>query len=63
MDKNIKNVTVIGAGYVGLSLSLALSKYYDVTIIEIDSKKVEFINNKKSFLVDTQISNELQKKI
>ena len=62
MDKNIKNVTVIGAGYVGLSLSLALSKYYDVTIIEIDSKKVDFINNKKSFLVDTQISNELQRK-
>ena len=41
MDKNIKNVTVIGAGYVGLSLSLALSKYYDVTIIEIDSKSAK----------------------
>ena len=59
MAKNVKRVTVIGAGYVGLSLSVALAKHYQVTILEIDQKKIESINNKESFLLDPQISSEL----
>ena len=42
-----KNITVIGAGYVGLSLSTILAKDNNVTIFDIDKKKVENIKDRK----------------
>lgn len=62
MIKNIKKITVIGAGYVGFSLSIALSKHYDVTVLEIDPRKITMINSRKSFLSDKNISKELKRK-
>lgn len=37
-------ITVAGVGYVGLSLACLLSKYHDVTAIDIDAHRVESIN-------------------
>lgn len=49
------NITVVGSGYVGMSLSVLLAQHNDVTILEIDKKKVELINNKKSTVADSEI--------
>ncbi len=39
-------ITVVGAGYVGLSLSALLSRNNEVTILDINKSKVDQINNK-----------------
>ena len=46
---------VVGTGYVGLSLSLILSKNYRVVALDIDEKKVDMINNNLSPIKDDQI--------
>lgn len=35
----IEKILVFGAGYVGGSLSVLLSKYYKIVVIETDQKK------------------------
>jgi UDP-N-acetyl-D-glucosamine dehydrogenase len=48
-------IGVIGLGYVGLPLAVELAKKgFTVTGLEVDSKKVENINNKKSYIGDIQ---------
>ena len=49
------NITVIGAGYVGLSLATLLSTRNHVTIYEINEAKVKLINSKKSPIRDDYI--------
>lgn len=41
----IEKILVFGAGYVGGSLSVLLSKYYKIVVIETDQKKINKINN------------------
>lgn len=36
-------ITIIGAGYVGLSLAVLLSQTQEVTVVDTDSSKVELI--------------------
>ena len=55
-------ITVVGIGYVGISLSLLLSQLHQVTAIDIDSEKVDKINNKISPLDDNSIANFLSSK-
>ena len=38
-------ITIIGAGYVGLSLAMLLSSDNEVTIVDKDEKKIEMIND------------------
>ena len=38
------NITIIGSGYVGMSLATLLSQYNKVTIVDIDKEKVKKIN-------------------
>ena len=49
---NIKKlcISVIGLGYVGLPLSLLLSKKDYVVGIDIDKKKINYLNKNKSYL-------------
>ena len=35
------NITIIGSGYVGMSLATLLSQYHKVTIVDIDKEKVK----------------------
>ena len=54
MAEKIK-ITVVGSGYVGMSLSVLLAQHNDVTVLDIDAEKVGKINNKQSTVADTEI--------
>jgi len=55
-------VTVVGSGYVGMSLSVLLAQHNDVTVLDIDAERVGRINNKQSTVVDTEIELFLAEK-
>ena len=55
-------ITVVGAGYVGLSLAVLISRKYNVTIFDIDSKKVDLINNFISPIQDKDIDKIFKSK-
>jgi len=48
-------ITIVGAGYVGLSLAVLLSQKHEVAILEIDKNKIKQINNKESPFKDKEI--------
>lgn len=50
-----KKITVVGAGYVGLSLAILLSQHNEVTILEINPQKVDLINKRISPIKDPDI--------
>lgn len=51
----IKKITVVGIGYVGLSLSVLLSERLNVSAVDIDINKVNLVNDRISPLNDTEI--------
>ena len=59
MAKDIK-ITVVGSGYVGMSLSVLLAQHNDVTVLDIDSERVDKINNKESTISDSEIEQFLK---
>lgn len=61
MGNKIK-ITVVGSGYVGMSLSVLLAQYNDVTVLDIDEERVNRINNKQSTVLDKEIDEFLSKK-
>lgn len=61
MTKKTK-VTVVGAGYVGMSLAVLLARFNDVTILDVDPLKVEKVNNKQSTVSDVDIEDFLANK-
>lgn len=61
-DMKSLKITVAGTGYVGLSIAILLSQHHEVYAIDIDSEKVELINNKKSPIQDKYIENYLVEK-
>lgn len=60
--RNKKKITVVGSGYVGMSLAVLLAQNNDVTVLDIDPERVNKINNKNSTVVDIQIERFLSKK-
>ncbi len=56
------NITVVGAGYVGLSNAVLLALCHKVTLLEIVREKVEMINDKKSPIIDRELEEYLQSK-
>jgi len=56
------NITIIGSGYVGMSLATLLSQYHKVTIVDIDKEKVKKINSGMSPVKDSVISDYLKHK-
>ena len=54
-------ITIIGAGYVGLSLAVLLSNKYKVVICDISDEKVKKINSGMSPIQDDEIIKELSK--
>tara|TARA_B100002051_G_C16737935_1_gene642421 strand:- start:1307 stop:2482 length:1176 start_codon:yes stop_codon:yes gene_type:complete len=58
--KNFSNITVIGAGYVGSSLATLLAQNYNVSVVDIDEKKVELLNSKISPIDDPLVSGYLE---
>lgn len=55
-------IAVAGTGYVGLSISILLSQYSDVTAVDIVEERVNLINNKKSPIQDDYIEEYLATK-
>ena len=56
------NITVVGTGYVGMSLSVLLAQHNKVTALEIDEQKVKLINDKISPIKDDEIERFLKEK-
>ncbi|MDB4835631.1 nucleotide sugar dehydrogenase [Gammaproteobacteria bacterium] len=57
-----KKITVVGSGYVGMSLSVLLGQHNDVTVLDIDAIRVDKINNRQSTVADAEIEIFLAKK-
>ena len=55
-------IAVIGAGYVGLSLSILLSQKHDVTLVDVIKEKVDSINKRVSPIKDNEILEYLKEK-
>ena len=56
------NITVVGTGYVGLSLAVLLSQKNNVIAVDIDEVKVKMINEKNSPIDDNYIQRYLSEK-
>ena len=59
---NKTKITVVGSGYVGMSLAALLSQNNEVTVLDIDSVRVDKINNKLSTVADAEIELFLSEK-
>jgi len=55
-------ITVVGAGYVGLSNAVLLAQNNEVVALDIIKEKVDMINNKKSPIIDLDIEEYLSTK-
>ena len=53
-------VSIIGAGYVGMSLAALISKKFEVSIWDIDKKKQDIINSKEFTVYDKGQKNYLK---
>lgn len=53
-------VTIVGTGYVGLSLATLLSNNNEVIALDIDSFKVDSINKRKSPILDEEIEYQFK---
>lgn len=58
----MKNISVAGTGYVGLSIATLLAQKNNVTAVDVLPDKVEKINNKKSPIQDEYIEKYLKEK-
>lgn len=56
------NITIAGLGYVGTSIGILLSTKHRVIFYDIDKKKLDLINKKKSPIDDPDISKFLKEK-
>ncbi len=61
MDYKTK-ITVVGSGYVGMSLAVLLSCNNEVTVLDVDIDRVESINKKQSTISDKEIELYLSSK-
>ena len=58
-NTNPMRIAIVGAGYVGLSIAVLLSQQCDVTLYDIDAKRVEAINSKRLPVINKQTESFL----
>lgn len=61
ITSNKIKLTIVGAGYVGYSLAVLLSKKHTVNILDISKKKIKDINSGKSPIFDKDINEKVLK--
>ena len=52
---NKTKITVVGSGYVGMSLAVLLAQHNDVVVLDVDTSRVDRVNNKQSTVADAEI--------
>jgi UDPglucose 6-dehydrogenase len=50
-------ITVVGAGYVGISNAILLAQHNEVVLLDVAPEKIDFINQKKSPIEDADIQD------
>ena len=55
-------ITIVGAGYVGLSNAILLAQKNEVIVLDVIDERVQQINNKVSPIVDSEIDDFLTNK-
>lgn len=53
--KDKTKITVVGSGYVGMSLAVLFAQNNNVVVLDVDSTRVDKINNKQTTVADTEI--------
>lgn len=48
-------ITVVGSGYVGMSLAVLLAQQNDVVVLDVDVSRVDRVNSKQSTVADAEI--------
>ncbi|MDB2557601.1 nucleotide sugar dehydrogenase [Luminiphilus sp.] len=61
MSEKVK-VTVVGSGYVGMSLAVLLAQHNDVTVLDIDPERVDQVNRRESTVADPDIEAFLKER-
>lgn len=56
----MKNISIVGLGYVGLSNAILLSQRNNVIAIDTDKHRIDLINQKKSPIQDVEINSYLK---
>ena len=59
---NKTKITVVGSGYVGMSLAILLAQHNDVVVLDVDALRVDKVNNKQSTVADAEIEAYLAEK-
>ena len=57
-----KNITVVGTGYVGMSMAVLLAQHNDVIALDVDAARVEIVNAGQATVKDTEIERFLNEK-
>ena len=52
---NKTKITVVGSGYVGMSLAVLLAQHNDVIVLDVDASRVDKINRNQSTVSDAEI--------
>ncbi len=61
MSERVK-ITVVGSGYVGMSLAVLLAQHNDVTVLDIDPGRVDQVNRRESTVADPGIEAFLKER-
>lgn len=56
----MKNISIVGLGYVGLSNAILLSQRNNVIAVDTDKHRIDLINQKKSPIQDVEINSYLK---
>lgn len=61
ISKSNKKITIVGAGYVGMSLAVLLSQKHKVNVLDIDPDRVININSNNSTIGDPEIKEIIRR--